>query len=157
MEFKMSFRITGLDPAQFSHLYGMSEEELAKHGARRKVLTEGVPDRVELREVRAGESAILLNYVHQPADTPYRSSYAIFVREGAVESCDTVDVIPDLLKTRLISLRAFSHDHNLAVADVVEGVGLPPLIEKFLSDPAVAYLHAHYAGPGCYAAKIERA
>jgi hypothetical protein len=94
---------------------------------------------------------------YNPSDTPYRSSYAIFVREGAVESCDTVDVIPDLLETRLMSLRAFSHDHNLAAADVVEGVGLPPLIEKFLSDPAVAYLHAHYARPGCYAAKIERA
>ena len=26
---------------------------------------------------------LLLNYVHQPADTPYKASHAIFVREGA--------------------------------------------------------------------------
>ena len=26
-----------------------------------------------------------------------------------------------------------------------------------LADPQVAYLHAHYAGAGCYAARIERA
>ncbi len=155
----MSFRITGLDSDQFSHLYGMTDEELAKHGARRKVLAEGsvVPDRIELREVRAGETAILLNYLHQPADTAYRASHAIFIREGAVQSCNEVDVIPDLLKTRLISLRAFSHEHELAAADVVDGDQLPPLIEKFFNDPAVAYLHAHYARPGCYAAKIERA
>jgi hypothetical protein len=26
-----------------------------------------------------------------------------------------------------------------------------------LADPHVAYLHAHYAKPGCYAARIDRA
>jgi hypothetical protein len=42
-------------------------------------------------------------------------------------------------------------------ADVVDGKELKPLIERFLSNEDVAYLHAHFARRGCYAARIERA
>ncbi|MBL4627676.1 MAG: hypothetical protein JKY00_06510 [Roseicyclus sp.] len=31
----MSYRIRGLSPAPFAHLFGLSEAELAKHGAER--------------------------------------------------------------------------------------------------------------------------
>jgi hypothetical protein len=41
-------------------------------------------------------------------------------------------------------------------ADVVEGTGLAPLIERFFTNPAVRYAHAHFARRGCYAALIER-
>ncbi|MFV3456565.1 DUF1203 domain-containing protein, partial [Mycobacterium tuberculosis] len=41
-------------------------------------------------EVDIGDAAILLNYEHQPADTPYRSRHAIFVREGAQQALDVV-------------------------------------------------------------------
>ena len=40
---------------------------------------------------------------------------------------------------------------------VVEGEAAAPVIERMLADPGVAYLHAHYAKPGCYAARIDRA
>jgi hypothetical protein len=30
-------------------------------------------------------------------------------------------------------------------------------IEAMLENPKAAYLHAHYAGAGCYAARIDRA
>ena len=42
-------------------------------------------------------------------------------------------------------------------ADVVEGSGAEPMIERLFADPAIAYIHAHYAKPGCYAARIDRA
>ena len=41
-------------------------------------------------------------------------------------------------------------------ADVVEGREAEPVIERLFADPAVAYIHAHYARPGCYAARIDR-
>jgi hypothetical protein len=31
------------------------------------------------------------------------------------------------------------------------------VIEKLLANPRAAYLHVHFAAPGCYAARIERA
>ena len=42
-------------------------------------------------------------------------------------------------------------------ADLVEGRDIEDLVARFLSNPQVVYLHAHYAKRGCYAARIERA
>ena len=57
-------------------------------------------------------------------------------------------------------LQAFSLTDLLAGqmldADVVDGRELKPLIERFLANESVSYLHAHFARRGCYAALIER-
>ena len=59
----MSFRIRGLAPSLFSHLTGLDEAELTKHGARRYVVDTmpGFPDRIGLRDLEIGETAILLS------------------------------------------------------------------------------------------------
>lgn len=154
----MFFRILGLDPAPFRHLYGLSDEALARHGAQRMLATapHSFPDRVELRDLDPGESAILLNYEHQPADTPFRSRHAIFVREGAECAFDAVGVIPGVIRIRPISLRAFDTAGMMVDAELADGADLEPLISRFLASESVAYLQAHYAKRGCYAARIER-
>src|SRR5215218_3691059 len=105
----MSFRIAGLSPEPFQHLFGLTEAELATQGVRRFVADaqSSFPDRVELRDVAAGESVLLLNYLHQPADSPYRSSHAIFVREGARAAHVAIDTVPEALRGRPLSMRAF--------------------------------------------------
>lgn len=155
----MSFRVLGLDPNHFSPLYGLSDADLAAAGAKRCVVdaTPGFPDRVEVCNLDVGDRAILLSYEHEPADTPYRSRHAIFVREGASRALDVADVVPYAIRIRPISLRAFSDEGDMIDADLVNGEALVPLIERFFSNPAVAYLHAHYATRGCYAARIVRA
>ena len=154
-----SFRVTGLDPAPFQSLYGLDDAGLAARGARRYRADEspGFPDRVELRDAKVGEHVLLLNFTHQPADTPYRASHAIFVLEGATTRYDRVDQIPEALRARPISLRAFDAGHDMVDADLVDGGALEPLIRRFLANPQVAYLQAHYAKRGCYAARVERA
>ena len=42
-------------------------------------------------------------------------------------------------------------------ADVVDGQALEPVIARLLGDPRADYLHVHFARPGCYAARIDRA
>jgi hypothetical protein len=155
----VSFRITGLDRAPFAHLFGLSDEALAAVGARRHVAdaNPGFPDRIEIRDAEPGESLLLVNFTHQPADTPYRASHAIFVLEAAGARYDRVDEIPQSLLIRPISLRAFDRNHLMVDADLSDGRELGALIERFLRDSRVAYLHAHYARRGCYAARIERA
>ncbi|HEX4505546.1 MAG TPA: DUF1203 domain-containing protein [Alphaproteobacteria bacterium] len=155
----MRFRITGLSPEPFHHLYGLPDTELAEHGARRVVVDHapGYPDRIEVRDAEPGESVLLVNYTHQPADTPFRSSYAVYVREGAETAYDAFDEIPDAMRRRVISLRAFDEEGMLIDADLADGAELEPLIARLLADPRAAYLHAHYAKPGCYAARIDRA
>ncbi|HEY3637502.1 MAG TPA: DUF1203 domain-containing protein [Rhizomicrobium sp.] len=155
----MPFRISGLDPAPFRHLYGLAEDELARLGVQRHSVDShpGFPDRIELRDLEPGESALLLNYVHQPADTPYKASHAIFIREGAETPFEAVDTIPQVIHRRMISLRAFDDRGDMLDADLVDGHAIEPLIARFLSDPRVSYLQAHYAKRGCYAARIARA
>ena len=81
----MFYRIAGLDPAPFVPLWAMDDEELAREGARRITADadRGFPCRVTLEDARAGEPLLLVHHVHHDVDGPYRSAFAIFVREGA--------------------------------------------------------------------------
>ena len=154
----MNFVITGLDPQPFRRLYGLSDAELAREGAIRMRADSkpGFPCRVTLEDAEPGEDLLLLNYEHLPVATPYRSRHAIFVREHAAASFDAIDRLPLMLRS-LMSLRAFDADGMMVDADVAEGEAVEALIERLLSQPGVAYLHAHYARRGCYAALIRRA
>ncbi|TDR45054.1 uncharacterized protein DUF1203 [Tahibacter aquaticus] len=154
----MSFRIRGLSPAPFLPLYGLSENALAAQGARRYIVDKspGFPDRIELRDGEPGEAVLLLNFRHQPAATPYQASHAIFVREGALQAAEFENAVPEVLRRRVISLRAFGADHYMVDADLASGDEIADLIQRYLSDPAVSYLQAHYARRGCYAARVER-
>jgi hypothetical protein len=154
----MTFRVVGLDPTPFVHLYGLSDADLARHGAKRYLVNEspGFPDRVEMRDAAVGETMLLVNYVHQPAKTPYYASHAIFVREGAMQPYAAVDKIPDVLSRRIISLRGFDDTGMLLDADVADGAQIRTVIERLFANPAIAYIQAHNAKQGCYAGRIER-
>jgi hypothetical protein len=158
-EIAMNYRITGLSPAPFQHLFGLSDQALAEFGVQRYVADKNLtfPDRIEIRDAEIGETLLLLNYTHQPANTPYRSSHAIFVLEGAATRYDRVNEIPEALRVRVLSLRAFDSNHQMIDAELVDGPQLEVVVDRLLSSPKVAYIQAHYAKRGCYAARIERA
>ncbi len=156
----MSFRISSLPVAPFAPLFGLSDEELLKHGARRAICDEkpGFPCRVTLADAEPGESLILLNYPHLDEESsPYRANGPIFVRETARVGRDVVDAVPDYLARRLLSIRAYDGAGIMLEADVVDGSELTPMIEKMFAIDGVDYLHAHFARRGCYAARIDRA
>lgn len=154
----MDYQITGLSAEPFRPLFGLSDEALAAHGARRCIADTkpGYPDRIALSDAEPGESMLLVHYEHQPANTPYRASHAVYVREGELHTAHLAGTVPDSLRVRTISLRAFDAGHQMIDADIVDGQLLDRLIVRFFCNPAVAYLHAHYAKRGCYAARIDR-
>ena len=155
----MPFRITGLSAEPFRRLYGLSDADLVAYGASRHVADAkpGYPDRVEVRDAEPGETLLLVNFTHQPAANAYRASHAIFIREGAQTAYDAVDTVPEALRVRPISLRGFDGDDLMADARLVDGAVLGEAITAMLTNPRIAYLHAHYAVRGCYAARIDRA
>ena len=154
----MGFRITGLSPKAFRHLYGLDDATLRRHGAVRYRVDEkpGYPDRVEMREAELGETVLLVNHVSQEADTPYRASHAIFVREGAEQVYVSLNEVPEVMRVRLLSLRGFDEQGMMVEADVVDGHNIEPLIEQFFANPAVAYIHVHNAKRGCYSGRVDR-
>jgi hypothetical protein len=155
----MAFRITGLAPARFAHLFGLDDAALAAHGALRVVADEspGFPDRLALRDAEVGETLLLVHHVHHDVATPFRASHAIYVREGETDCFDAVDTVPEVLRRRIVSLRAFDAAGMLRDADLAEGDAIAPALDRMLAAPEVDYVHIHYAKPGCYAALARRA
>ena len=136
----------------------MDDARLHTLGARRVIADDPrMPCRVSMEHARLGEELLLLNFEHQPANTPYRATHAIYVRKAATKAYDAVDVVPEVLQSRLLAIRAFDAQHMMIDAEVCEGTKAADPFERFLADPQVSYLHVHNAKRGCYAARIERA
>lgn len=155
----MAFHIRGLEPEQFEPLYGLSEEDLAAQGVIRCPVDEtpGFPDRVSMTDLQIGDVALLLNYEHLPVTSPYRSRHAIFVKEGATVPYDATDEVPEVMSSRILSLRAIDAKGHIIDAGLAQGAEIEATIRMFLGNPAVDYIHAHFAQRGCFAARIDRA
>ncbi len=155
----MAFQITPLPAASFAHLAGLSAEQLAAHHALRVTADKkpGFPCRVSLEDAEAGEEVILVHYLHQPANTPFQASHAVYIRPHAPEARLSPNQVPEQLRTRILSLRGFTESSMLCEADLADGTVLEQGLEKLFALPQVAYIHIHYAKPGCYAAKANRA
>lgn len=154
----MPFQISALPAELFEHLVDQPDDVLRAHGAKRMIVDEcpGFPCRISLEDAKIGESVLLLNYEHQPTESPYRSSHAVFVREKAVQVKLRPNAVPDQLRRRLLSVRAFDSEGMMVDADVAEGVELEHMVERLFANQRVDYLHVHHAKPGCYGARVDR-
>jgi hypothetical protein len=154
----MTYRITGIDPAPYRHLFGLSDDELASKGIVRMTVTQkpSFPCRVSLTDRDIGEHVLLLNHVSHDVTNPYRASHAIFVTEGADQAREYIDEVPPVFEARVLSLRAFDSDGLIADAILTQPGEADAGIRKLFANPAIATIHAHNATRGCFAAKIER-
>jgi hypothetical protein len=155
----MTYAITGLPVEDFQPLFGLPDDELARRNIVRMTADSavGYPCRVLLADAKPGDTLLLLNHEYQPAQTPYQGRHAIFVNEAATTPATFVDEVPPVLSVRqAISLRGFDADDMIVDADVVPGAEVEGLILKLFENPDIAYIHAHNAGRGCFAARIDR-
>ena len=152
----MSYRIIGLPAEKFAHLFALSETELAAHGALRKIADGPHPCRVSLTDAAPGDEVILVNHEHHAVASPYRMRFAIYVRQGE-QTFDAVNRVPDQLRRRTLAVRGFDAKGMMTGWELIEGIFLEEAIERQFGAPCAHYLHIHFAAPGCYAAKVERA
>jgi len=154
----MPFQIHALPIEPFQPLFTMSAKELSEVRATRMTADAkpGYPCRVSLADAEVGETIILVNFQHQPADSPYQSAHAIFVREHARQAFPERGEVPEVLKTRLISVRAFDDKHYMVNAEITDGLHLHEVITVTFRNPAVSYIHLHNAALGCFAARVTR-
>src|SRR5260221_11669819 len=147
----MSFRITGLPAAEFTDLFSLSDDALRARRAVRQVAEARLsyPCPVSLTDAQLGDGVVLVHYEHQRADTPYRSSHALYVRASEA-TYDAGDQVPDQLRRRMLSVRAFDESGMIVGAELVDGRVLEGGIAGLLADKRAAYLHAHFAQYSCY-------
>ena len=153
----MAYRIEGLAPDAFESLFGMADAELAARNAVRVTADKagGYPCRVSLRDAAPGEELILLNHVSNDVPTPFRTTYAIYVRKGA-EPAAYEDEAPDYLDRRTLSLRGFGADGMLKHGLLAMPGEADARIRDLFASDEIATIHAHSAAYGCFLARIER-
>ena len=155
----MHFRIRGLPAEQFAPLFRLSDDKLAAQGAVRRIAEArepGYPCRVSLADSKPGDELILVNYEHHSVASPYRMRFAIFVR-GGDETFDAIDAVPEQLRKRTLAVRAFDSDAMMIGYELIGGAQLEEPIARLFANERASYLHVHFAAPGCYAARVERA
>lgn len=157
-EMNMSFQISPLNAGEFDYLHTLSAGQLAEQNIVVRVAdsNEGYPCRVSLQDANIGDELFLFNYEHLPVDSPYRSTHAIYVKKNAVTANPQQNEVPSSLRTRLIAVRGFDRDGIMLEADVCEGSDLESGIHAAFRNPAVDYIHLHYAKAGCFAARVNR-
>ena len=153
----MTYSIQGLRPDRFAPLFAMDDTELAAINARRVTAAadHGFPCRISLQDARAGEELILLHHVSHDVETPYRSAYAIYVRSG-VAAATYRDAVPPVFHGRPIALRGFDAAGMLQGARLAGPGEADAAIRDLFADAGIAYIDAHNAAHGCFAARIER-
>lgn len=154
----MGFQISGLPRAVFEPLFGLDDAALRRHRACRVVADRprAFPCRVSLIDAEVGESLILVHHEHLPTESPFRAGHAVYVRIDAEERRLGVGEVPLLLRSRTLSVRAFDDHAMMQAAELVDGAGVEPVIDRLFGDPDIAFLHIHYAAPGCFAARVDR-
>ena len=154
----MTYRISGLEPSQFAHLVGLSDEELQRHGAVRMTANgqPSFPCRIQLEDAKAGETLLLVNHVSHEGNNPYRASHAIFVSESALEAASYEREIPPALDRRILSLRAFDGEGMMVDAALAQPGEADPVIRRMLANDAVDHVDAHTAIRGCFMARADR-
>lgn len=153
------FQVLPLSSDQFAHLYGRSDDDLRALGVIAEIADSqpGFPCRVTLSHAAPGTRMLLVNHVHQPADTPFRASHAIYVRDGAADIALAAGELPDVFRrATVLSVRAFDAAGMLRTAELIDSAEAARTFEDLLARDDVAYLHVHFAKYGCFAARVVR-
>ena len=125
----------------------------------RATLAEGrEPCRRCLRNALPGEPLLPLPYDPFTVRSPYTGEGPVFLH---ADGCDAHTAGPDELPEqvdapRQFSVRAYDADAMMLDASVVPAEDLADTARTLLGDGA-EFLHAHFAGPGCFAFRIDRA
>jgi hypothetical protein len=147
----------GLAPVAFESLFSMTDGELAERDAVRVTADSpsGYPCRVSLEDAAPGEELVLLNHVSHDVSGPFRTAYAIYVRQGAA-AASFADETPAYLDERTLGLRGFGVDGMLKGGLLAMPGEADVRIRELFERPEIATIHAHSAAYGCFLARIER-
>ena len=135
------------------------EEARRSPGAVPAVAGDGpYPVRCCLTDDQDGAGVILASVMPFRGESPYAARSPVYVHaERCAGHTEDPGAVPEMLRGRLLSVRAYDGRHMLTGTEVLPGTELEAAIERLLGEDAGAYLHVHFAGPGCYACRIDRA
>jgi hypothetical protein len=129
------------------------EPDLASPLAVRRVSGGGDPCRRCLRRTEPGEPVLLVPYDPFTVASPYSGLGPVFVHADGCEPPRTPELAP-LLGAGPLSLRAYDRRAMLVDAEVIEVAAFDERAQALLAAEA-AFVHVHFARPGCFAVRLE--
>lgn len=115
----------------------------------------GYPCRHCLRWAQPGERMILFPFAAIAPGRPYSESGPIFVHAEPCDRYAAADEFPSAFRTGRV-IRAYNSQQEIIAAEVANGEGPEPVIERFLQKPETAFVHVRSASRGCYTMEVER-
>lgn len=114
------------------------------------------PVRCCLRDVDNAEDVLLLSVRPPSADSPYAAASPVYVHREPCDGRHANGEVPEVLRGRLLSLRAYTSDHMITGTTIEQGSHVESAIAALFADHRAAYVFVHFAGPGCYVCRVDR-
>lgn len=119
---------------------------------------ETYPCRHCLREAPGGKGMLLLSHQAPEPRSVYGHLTAIFLCAHPCTRFEEPDVVPQIVRNRHVSLRAFRSDGMMLYEanELIEGEGHGAAIRRIFDRDEVAYINAHTAKAGCMLGHVVR-
>jgi hypothetical protein len=115
------------------------------------------PCRRCLRNADAGERLVLAPYNPFARTSPYTGPGPVFVHaDGCEPFASEPGAMSEQAAGRTLAIRAYDADAMMTDAVVLPGEQLAERAGALLADDEVDFLHVHFAGPGCFAFRVDR-
>ena len=123
------------------------------------VITADSPSKYPCRHcltwAKPGEKVILFPFAAMVPGHPYSESGPIFVHLRACDRYAAVDQFPNEFRNGRV-LRAYDSSNHMIDAQLVNGEGPEPVIERFFEKPEIAFVHVRSATRGCFTMEVAR-
>jgi hypothetical protein len=125
----------------------------------RRIADHPSPCRHCLAEAVPGQAVVLGSYHFGRPGGIYWTPSPIWLHAEGCVRFEQVNVIPDIVRNRLVSVRAYDADDFCLydLGDVGDGREVDALIDRCLADPRTDFVNIHTARPGCFLCRVERA
>ncbi len=117
----------------------------------------GFPCRVCMDDAQVGERMLLVPFAPLPPEAPNASTGPVYLHARDCRPYREDDGIPPVLRRRVLSLRGYDTDGRMRAADLVDGAALEDAAAALLDRAGIDHVDVHFAKPGCYACRIDRA
>jgi hypothetical protein len=139
------------------HALPAGEADTSTPIAHRTVADGPSPCRRCLRNAVVGEPLVLLPYDPFTVESPYTGEGPIFVHADGCRPSDLeAGEVCEQVIGRVLSVRAYDDAAMMLDAEVLAGERLADRARALL-DEGHSFLHVHFAGPGCFAFRVDPA
>lgn len=139
------------------HALPAGEADVSAPVARCTVADGPSPCRRCLRNAVAGDSLLLLPYNPFTVESPYAGEGPIFVHaDGCQPHGLARGELSEQVFGRVLSVRAYDDNAMMRSSEVLAGETLADRARELL-EHGNAFLHVHFAGPGCFAFRVDPA